>query len=187
MASYKAKALNTCCEATGRVEQFLEQVARRGSWFGGGSASALSTALSAALLEKLTPSSTMRRRLSRIRRACVPLIERDAILFARVIEAMQAEHRGDFERALKAATDVPCQVFEHAHAIQAACRTAARTISRKFQADVTCARALAVAAGAGARALIETNLAWLKDANYTKQIQRRLRSAQQHASSGSHE
>ena len=157
------------------VGQFLEQVARRGSWFGGGSASALSAALSAALLEKLTPSSAVGRRLARIRRVCVRLIERDAVMFARVIETMRAGQRSAFQRALKAATDVPCRVFEYAHVIQAACRIAARTIGPKFQSDVTCARALAVAASEGARALIETNLAWLRDPVYTTRVRRRLR------------
>ena len=145
----------------------------------------MSAALAAALLEKLTPSSAAGRRFARVRRACVRLIQLDADLFADVIRAMRAGRQETFQRALKAATEVPCQVFEHAHAVQAACRSAVRTISPKFQSDVTCAQALAVAAATGARALINTNLAWLHDPAHTKRIHRRLRTAQGHASTNS--
>jgi len=161
----------------GSVEQFLEEVARRGSWVGGGSVAALSAALAAALLEKLLTHPQAARRLRRIRHACVRLIERDAVTFARVIKATRLKNHQGFRRALKAAIDVPCQVVEHAQAIRRTARDAARSVKPQFQSDLRCAIALADAAGTSARILIDTNLAWLKDPDYTKAIRHRLKSS----------
>lgn len=159
------------------LEQFLEQVARRGSWIGGGSVAALGTALSAALLEKLVVRPPLRRRLQAIRRECLALIDQDATTFARVIEATRTHDRTIFTRALIKATEIPCCVFEHAHAVQAACRKAQRAVKPKFQSDLRCAFAFARAASDSSRALISTNLAWLNSPTYTRTIQRRLASA----------
>ena len=167
----------------GSLEQLLEQVARRGSWVGGGSVAALSAALAAALLEKLVVSPSQGKRLRAIRKECVLLIHRDAERFARVIQATRQKRRPAFSRALKTATDVPCRVFEHTQVVQAACRAAQRSVKPRFQSDLRCAMAVAMAAAESARTLIHTNLAWLNDRAYTKRVRRRLQSAQQHASS----
>ena len=159
------------------LEQFLGQVAHRGSWVGGGSVAALSAALAAALLEKLVADPRAARQLARRRRACLILIEQDAKRFARVIEATRTKRHGVFARALKDATEVPCQVYEHAGAVLVACRRARRGIKPKFQSDLKCAMAVASSAQASARALIQTNLTWLNDGSYTKRLQQRLRAA----------
>ena len=161
----------------GLVEEFLEEVARRGSWVGGGSVAALSAALSAALLEKLVVRPGVVRSLRQIRRECVALMSRDAEAFARVIQATRRSNRTRFHRALTTATEIPWQVFEHAQAIQVACRAAQRSIKPRFQSDLRCAMALAIAASESARTLILTNLAWLNDPAYTKRIQHRLQAA----------
>ena len=161
----------------GSLDEFLEQVARRGSWVGGGSVAALSAALAAALLEKLVVRPVASRALRRRRAECVRLIERDAATFAAVIQATRHHHRRGFQRSLKVATEVPCRVFEHAQVIQAACRMATRTVKPRFQSDLRCAMALALAAGESARTLIETNLAWLNDPRYAKTIRNRLQQA----------
>ena len=148
---------------------------------GGGSAAALCGAVAAALLEKLVHSPGAARRLARVRRDCLRLIQRDADAFARVIRTTRGRGRTAFARALKAATDIPCAVFEHAQAIQAACRSAQRSVKPRFQSDLRCAMAIALAAGESARTLVQTNLAWLDDQAYTRRIRRRLQSAQQHA------
>ena len=158
-------------------EHFLEQVARRGSWVGGGSVAALGAALAAALLQKLVVRPTIARALRRIRRECVQLIQKDADAFARVIRATRHGNRHSFQRALKAATDVPWRVFLHSQRIQAACRAAQRAVKPRFQSDLRCAMAFAMAASASARTLIDTNLAWLKDAPYARRMRRRLQTA----------
>ena len=159
------------------LEQFLEQVARRGSWVGGGSVAACGAALSAALLEKLVVTPSLARQLRAVRQDCLQLIHRDAQTFARVIQATRTKNRHAFVRALKQATEVPARVVEHAHAIQTAARVAKRSINVRFQSDLRCAMAFAIAAGTSAEALIDTNLSWLNDRRYTKKVRRRLRAA----------
>ncbi len=161
------------------VEQFLEQVAQRGSWIGGGSVAALGAALAAALLEKLVFQPPLRRRLQAVRRECLSLIDQDAKMFARVIDATRGHRRAVFAQALMKATEIPCRVFERAHAVQAACRRAQRAIKPKFQSDLRCALAMAKAASDSSRALINTNLAWLGSPAYTRRIRRRLSSVSQ--------
>ncbi len=161
----------------GSLNDFLEQVARRGSWVGGGSVAALAAALAAALLEKLMVHPGTVRTLRRRRLECVRLIQRDATTFAAVIQATRPHRRQQFQRNLKVATEVPCRVFEHAQAIQTACRLATRTVKPRFQSDLRCAMALALAAGESARTLIETNLVWLGDSRYTKTVHNRLQRA----------
>lgn len=156
------------------LEQLLEQVARRGSWLGGGSAAALSAALSAALLEKIATRPHLVQQARRHRQVCVRLIHRDAQTFARVIQATRTNNHPAFQRRLKTATDVPCQVLAHAQAVQRACQAAQRSVKPQFQSDLRCALALASAAGESARVLIQTNLAWLKDPAYARQVRRRI-------------
>lgn len=163
------------------IEQFLDQVARRGSWVGGGSVAAFSAALAAALLEKLVHDPRAARRLGAVRRDCLRWLAQDATAFARVIQTTRRKDRRAFRTALQAATEVPCRVFEHAQRVQAACRTAQRAVKPRFQSDLRCAMAVAMAAGESARTLVHTNLAWLGDPAYTKRIRRRLQAAGPHA------
>ncbi len=157
------------------LEGLLDQVALRGSWYGGGSVAALSTALSAALLEKLVANPALGRRLHRIRRDCLQLIEQDARTFARVIQATRKPgNRQAFVRALKAATAVPVRLVRHAHTLQAVSRAAQRRMKPRFRSDLRCVTALARASGEGAQALILTNLAWLGDAAYARTVRRTL-------------
>lgn len=157
------------------VEKFLETVAKRGSWVGGGSVTALSVALAAALLEKLLHDPSRARRLRQIRRACLQLIARDAETFACVIRATREHNRRAFTRRLKTATEVQVQVCEAAQTVQVACRIARQSVNPKMQSDLRCAMALAMAAAEGAKTLVRTNLAWLNDRSYTQQIERRIR------------
>ena len=143
------------------IEPFLDEVARRGSRLGGGSVAALSAALSAALLEKLTVRPPQRRALQRIRRASTRLIRRDAETFARAVEAMRSDDPAAFRVSLRAATAVQETVRRHARTVETACRAAQRAIAPRFQSDLRCAAALAAAAQRSARALIRANRAWL--------------------------
>ena len=144
---------------------------------GGGSVAAFSAALAAALLEKLIPDPRTGRRLGAVRRECLGLLEQDAEAFARVIRTTRHKDRRAFRTALQAATEIPCRVFEHAQRLQATCRAAQRDVKPRFQSDLRCAMAVAMAAGESARTLVHTNLAWLGDQAYTKRIRRRLQAA----------
>lgn len=156
------------------LEQFLEHIAQRGSWFGGGSVAALCGAISAALLEKLIASSRPAQRVSRIRHECTQLIQRDARVFADVVEASRLTDRLVFQKALKKAIETPCRVFECAQSLQHLGRSARRLIKPQLQSDLRCAMAVASAAGNSARVLIQANLSWLNDRRYAKMIRRRL-------------
>ncbi len=159
------------------LEQFLDRLAHRGSWVGGGSVAALSAALACALLQKLVHHASTVRRLRAIRRSCLELMEQDARTFARVIQTTHTRKRAAFTRALKGAIEIPCQIFEHAQTVQAACRREQRSVKPQLQSDLRCAMALAMAARESARTLIETNLAWLHDPTHTRAIRRRLQRA----------
>ena len=156
------------------LESFLAKVARRGSWFGGGSAAALTAALAAALLEKLIVRQDIARQLRKSRRECTRLIDQDAKTFARVVDVMRTGQRQEFTRALKQAIDVPCRVYERACAIRSIGHAAQRLDKPQLRSDLRCAMALADAAGVSARELIDTNLTWLKDPVYARAIRRRL-------------
>ena len=152
-------------------------MARRGSWFGGGSVSAFGAALAAALLEKLTAGARPARRLTRIRQQCLQLVWRDADVFSRVIEASRSGRRQAFAKTLKAATEIPCQIFAYAQTIRGLSAITARSIKPQFRSDVASVNGMALAAADGARALVETNLAWLNDPAYTRTIRRKLAAA----------
>jgi formiminotetrahydrofolate cyclodeaminase len=162
---------------TWTVDRMLAQVARRGSWYGGGSVAALCVALAAALLEKLIVRRPALRRLHAIRARAASFIEEDARRFARVIQCTRLGHRGRFREALKSATDIPCRIFEDAQVIQAECRRAQRDVKPQFQSDLRCALAVALAGAESARTLIETNLAWLGDDTNATRISKQLRTA----------
>lgn len=159
------------------IEEFFHQIARRGSLFGGGSAAAMTAALSAALLEKLVTESRVSLRLRRIRRECLALAQRDAQVFGRVIAASRRSDRAVFARALKQAIDVPWQVLQRSRAVQSACAALRRRIHPRFQSDLRCASAMARAAQDSARVLILTNVSWLNDPAYSRAMRRRLAAA----------
>ena len=163
------------------IDEFLAQVARRGSLVGGGSVVAVGAALAAALLEKLLIRPSQAASIRRIRKACLVLADQDAVVFSRVIAATRQQDRRRFTAALKRATDVPFAVFRHACTLRVAGKQAQRSINPKFHSDLRCALALADAAGVGARTLVLTNLAWLRDARYTRQMKRRLATVDRHA------
>ena len=149
----------------GSVEQFLNQVARRCSWIGGGSVAAFSAALSAALLEKLVHRPATIRRLHEIRRECLQLVQQDADSFARVILATRSRNPAVFRRSLKQAIAIPRRVVRHATTLQRISQTAARAVPSKFHSDLRCAEGLAGAAAQAGRAFIRTNEAWLRTAS----------------------
>ena len=156
------------------VEQFLDQTDTRGTWYGGGSAAALACALSAALLEKLATHAPTARASRTIRRQCTQLIEEDARTFANVIHVMVRGDRAGTKRALKAATQVPWRVWAASQRLQPLARRIRRDIRPRFRVDLNCALALARASAASSSALVETNLAWLNDRAYTRQLRRRM-------------
>jgi len=144
------------------VQEFLDRVAQRGSWVGGGSASAMTAALSAALLEKLLVAPQAARAIRRIRGECLGLTERDAEAFAKAIQAVRAGRMAAFRRSLEAATQLQRVIQRDARAVEVTGRRARRAVRRRLQSDLRCALVLARASAEAAGILVETNRAWLR-------------------------
>ena len=144
------------------LDHFLEQTATRGTWYGGGSAVALSCALSAALMEKLASRPQVAQAARTIRRRCALLVDEDARVFASIIHAMSRQDRQAVRRAMKAAIAVPREISTSARQLRRISRQIGKGIRPNFRVDLRCADALAKASDDSARALIRTNQAWLK-------------------------
>ena len=159
------------------LERFLQQTATRGSWYGGGSAAAMTCALAAALLEKLVNERGVAASVRRLRREATVLIERDATAFARVIQAYYQHDQPAIQRALKAAIDVPLSVHAASDRLLQLAAKARTGIRPRYRVDLTCAVALARASRQTAGALVRTNLTWLADRAYSRRILAQLRRA----------
>ena len=157
------------------INKLLEEVARRGSWFGGGSVAALGAAASAALLEKLVHDPRASRRLHQIRTRTIRIIDQDATAFSRVIDATRFPNTRRFRTLLKAATTLQEEVWHAAHEVQRLGRAARRAIKPQLTSDLRCAIALAQAAAQSAEVLITTNLTWLNEPTHARLVRRRLR------------
>ena len=153
----------------------LDVIAKRGSWYGGGSAVALGCALAAALLEKLSSEPRSRILTRRLRRQCLQLASRDAQVFAHVIRAQASRRSTAFRRALKDAIQVPLDIYAASHAVLVAAARVRRTLSKAYQVDLECVVALAGAAQTGSRALVLTNTRWLGEPAYSRQIRKHLK------------
>jgi formiminotetrahydrofolate cyclodeaminase len=145
------------------LEEFLDQTAKRGSWYGGGSTAACACALAAALLEKLATQPSTARLLRTIRTRGVELIHQDATAFARVIEAQGQQHQPAIHRALKQAIAIPLEVWASSQRLLNVAPRISKTMKPRYRVDLRCAVLLAKAARDAARALVTTNLAWLGD------------------------
>ena len=160
---------------SGSLESFLDQVARPGCWLGGGSVAAMSTALAAALFEKLQVSSAMARKCLCIRRECADLVRQDAEAFAEVIHQTRQKDRVKIRRALQVATELQWKVLQHARWVERACHKSGRKLKPRLESDLRCARALAKASSEAARGFILANVAWADDPRYRRRMQQRLR------------
>jgi hypothetical protein len=68
-------------------------------------------------------------------------------------------------------------VFDRAQRLEAVCQAAQQAVKPRFQSDLRCAMALAMASSESARTLILTNLAWLDDPQYSKRMRHRLQTS----------
>ena len=151
--------------ARGGLPDFLEALASPAATPGGGSAAAAAAAMSAALGSMVT-------RLAKLdsdafeedRRFFTEAVDRDAQSFNQVMLAYKrpkAERAPFIEEALHGAAEVPLQVMERIHALQA--RLNALEVPARFGSDLAVARALAIAAAAGALENVNINLDSIHD------------------------
>ena len=163
------------------VRPILDSIAKQGSWYGGGSAAALACAMAAALLEKLLSPSRDVRRFRALRHRCALLVDADATTFSKVIEAYYRREPRTAKRRLKAAIGIPAEVCLTAQELLAQARASAHLIKPRYRVDLRCAMELASAARTSARALVDTNLAWLDEPSYARRVRARLGRRRTHA------
>jgi len=170
---------NRVAEAIGArsgLPEFLDALAAPTATPGGGSASAAAAAMAAALgamvtrLAKLDPEP-----FESDRRFFTEAVDRDAEAFQKVMAAYKRpkDERAPFvEEALHGAAEVPLQVFEHASKMQV--RLNALQIPAKFGSDLAVAKALTVAAKAGALENVNINLDSIQDEAFKSAVHTRL-------------
>ena len=167
-----ADALST----RGGLPEFLEALASPAATPGGGSAAAAAAAMAAAL-------GTMVTRLAKLESAefeadrafFTEAVDRDAASFDKVMAAYKrpkAERAPFVEEALHGAAEVPLQVMERVHALQA--RMEALQVPARYGSDLAVAKALAVAARAGALENVQINLDSITDTAFKLTIEARL-------------
>jgi glutamate formiminotransferase len=158
------------------LPEFLDALAAPTATPGGGSAAAAAAAMAAALGSMVT-------RLAKLpsdafeddRRFFTAAVDRDAESFNAVMLAYKrpkAERAPFIEEALHGAAEVPLQVVERVHAMQQ--RLAALQIPARFSSDLSVAKALAVAARAGALENVNINLESIQDAAFKLVVTARL-------------
>jgi formiminotetrahydrofolate cyclodeaminase len=102
-------------------------------------------------------------------------VDRDAEAFQAVMLAYKrpkAERAPFIEEALHGAAEVPLQVVERVHALQQ--RLDDLQIPTRFSSDLAVAKALAVAARAGALENVNINLDSIQDAGFKLVVMARL-------------
>jgi glutamate formiminotransferase/formiminotetrahydrofolate cyclodeaminase len=162
----------------GGLTEFLDALAAPTSTPGGGSAAAAAAAMAAAL-------GAMAARLAKLDSSCFDgerefftrAVTRDADAYSAVVAAYKrpkAERAPFVEAAFHLATEVPLEVAERVHALQARLDELAAASPSKFGSDVETARALAAAARTGALANVHINLESLTDAEFRKSVEQRL-------------
>jgi glutamate formiminotransferase len=163
--------------ARGGLPEFLDALAAPTATPGGGSASAASAAMAAALgsmvtrLSKQDPGP-----FEEDRKFFTEAVDRDSEAFNHVMSAYKRpkDERAPYvEEALHGAAEVPLQVLERAAAM--ASRLDALAIPAKFASDLAVAKALTAAARAGALENVRINLDSIQDQAFRASIEGRLR------------
>ena len=158
------------------LPEFLDALAAPSATPGGGSAAAAAAAMSAALGSMVTRLAKLPGDAFEDDRAFfTAAVDRDAAAFNAVMLAYKrpkAERAGFIEEALHGAAEVPLQVVERVHAMQQ--RLDALQIPARFASDLSVARALAVAARAGALENVNINLESIQDTDFKNALTARL-------------
>lgn len=172
------------------VEPFVEQLAAPTATPGGGSASAATGAMAAALahmvaamsrgkkayLQYEQPLSEAIARLSTLREQLKSGIDADAESYNQVMaaykQARTSPETGDalIETALKTATLVPLETAGQSREVSAIAEGLRPMTNPNMASDLTVAVALAGAAMQGALSNVEINLALIKDASFVAEI-----------------
>jgi len=160
----------------GGLPEFLDALAAPTATPGGGSAAAAAAAMAAALGAMVTRLAKQdSSQFEEDRRFFTEAVDRDAEAFNRVMAAYKhpKEARAPHvEEALHGAAEVPLQVLERACAMLN--RLESLQAPAKFASDLAVAKALTVAASAGARENVNINLDSIHDEAFRASVHARL-------------
>jgi glutamate formiminotransferase len=175
------------------VEPFLEQLSAPTATPGGGSASAATAAMAAALCSMVAGMSRGKKdylryepqlneaitRLAQLREELKTAIDADADAYQTVLKAYKTAREssqadGLVTQALKGATEVPLGVVERSREIAGWAERLRSITNPKMASDLTVASALAQAAAQGALANVKINLDSLTDESFKREVQERL-------------
>lgn len=158
------------------LSEFLDALASSSATPGGGSAAAAAAAMAAAL-------GSMVCRLAKLdaavfeddRRYFTEAVDRDAEAFNLVMTAYKrpkAERGPYVEEAMQGAAEVPLQVMERVHAMQA--RLNSLDVPARYGSDLAVAKALVLAAFTGALENVNINLDSIQDVAFKELVMARM-------------
>jgi len=175
------------------IEAFVEQLAAPTAAPGGGSASAATGAMAAALggmvatmsrgkkayMQYEQPLSDAIARLAELREKFKASIDADAESFNEVMAAFKKakdhpEARAQVEAATQKATSIPLTVAERAKEVRLVLESLRPITNPRMASDLTVGVGLARAAAEGALANVEINLADLKDEAFIADVKKRV-------------
>lgn len=191
----------------GSIQHYLDELASAQPTPGGGSASALSGALGAALASmvcRLTPGKAgyedvqseieqIWEQTERLRTRFAQLVQEDIAAYGQLAAAYRMPRGSDEERSersaaiqerLTAAARVPLEVVESAATLTNLCRRLAEIGNASVLSDILAATAQARAAAEGASAMVRINLRPMKNAQLAVALEERLANALQTVEQG---
>jgi formiminotetrahydrofolate cyclodeaminase len=189
------------------IQHYLDELASAQPTPGGGSASALSGALGAALASmvcRLTPGKAgyedvqseieqIWEQTERLRARFAQLLQEDIAAYGQLAAAYRMPRGTDEERGKRAATiqqrltaaaRVPLEVVEGAATLTSLCRRLAEIGNVNVLSDILAATALERAAAEGAAAMVRINLRPMKNAQLAVELEERLAKAWQSVEQG---
>jgi methenyltetrahydrofolate cyclohydrolase len=189
------------------IQHYLDELASAQPTPGGGSASALSGALAAALASmvcRLTPGKAgyedvqseiehIWEQTEQLRARFAQLLQEDIAAYGQLAAAYRMPRGTDEERSqraaaiqerLTAAAQVPLEVVESAATLTRLCRRLAEIGNANVLSDILAATALARATSEGAAAMVRINLRPMKNAQLASALEERVTDALQAVEQG---
>ena len=189
------------------IQHYLDELASAQPTPGGGSASALSGALSAALASmvcRLTPGKAgyenvqteiehIWEQTEQLRARFAQLVQEDIVAYGRLAAAYRMPRATDAERLERSASiqqqlveaaRVPLEAVESAARVSRLCRRLAEIGNTNVLSDILAATALTRAAAEGASAMVRINLRSMKNAGLAAELNGRLTNALQAVEQG---
>jgi len=171
------------------VKKLLDELASKSPAPGGGSISALSGALSAALVSMVCRLTIGKKKYTevqkeieeilgtseKLRKELTKLIDEDTKAYNQVIKAFKLLGGLDIEKALKYATEVPLETAENCKKVLELAIRVAKIGNKNALSDTKIAKLLAQAGIKAAILNVKVNLPLIKDRRFKKRIERTLK------------